>query len=73
MARNFKSFSTPESWVERFFDRRAHPPVPYQTHHLDHLASAALLAVPTDQFGQQAIITLRTGRVAATPPAASIR
>src|SRR5271166_5106108 len=47
---------------ERFFDRRAHPPMPmlaYQTQHLDHLAGAALLAVPTDQFGQQAIITLR--------------
>src|SRR5579863_1505091 len=46
---------------ERFFDRGAHPPMPmlpYQTQHLDHLACAALLAVPTDQFGQQAIVTL---------------
>ena len=47
---------------ERFFHRGAHPLMPVlfnQTQHLDHLARAALLAVPGNQFGQQAIVTLR--------------
>ena len=47
---------------DRFRHRRSHPLMSElfdQAQHLDHLARAALLSMPADQFSEQSIVTGR--------------